>query len=96
MSDLLDIPHFDTEEEEADWWFQNQDTIEAAFERAEREGRLKRGSEAVKAVFRPKGAITVRMSETDLHTLRERASREGQEEESYAAALLHEALEKSA
>ena len=97
MIDPLDIPHFDTPDQEAEWWYENRDRVEAAFERAEREGRLKRGSGAIAAALRRKtgeATLTVRISEQDLAAIRDLASREGQNDKTYAAALLHQAIEQ--
>jgi predicted DNA binding CopG/RHH family protein len=96
MSDLLDIEHFDSPDQEADWWFENRDKVEAAFERAESEGRLKRGSEALTAALRKAGeaTLTIRISEQDLAAIRELAGREGQSDETYASGLLHQAIEQ--
>ncbi len=30
---MITVPHFQSESEEADWWFQNQDLLAAEFER---------------------------------------------------------------
>jgi predicted DNA binding CopG/RHH family protein len=94
MEKLLDIPHFENEEEEANWWFENQDKITSAFLRAEKEGRLKYGSGAVAALVRGQGALNLRISGEDLASIRKFASKEGQPEDVYASALLHDALQE--
>jgi hypothetical protein len=43
MSDLK-FPKFESETEEAKWWFENDDLVFAEFVKAAREGRLHRGS----------------------------------------------------
>ena len=94
MDKLLDIPHFANEEEEANLWFENQDKVTAAFERAAQEGRLRRGSGAIAALLRRQGALNLRIAGEDLATIRKLARRQGQPEEEYAAALLHKALKE--
>jgi predicted DNA binding CopG/RHH family protein len=94
MDKLLDIPHFDNEDQEANWWFENRDQVTAAFERAAKEGRLRRGSGAIAALLSRQGALNLRIAGEDLATIRKLASGEGQPEEVYAAALLHKALQE--
>jgi hypothetical protein len=94
MDKLLDIPHFENEEEEANWWFENRDKVTAAFERAAKEGRLRRGSGAIAVLLRLQGTLNLRIAGEDLARIRRLASRDGQPEEEYAAALLHKALEE--
>lgn len=43
MSDLK-VPKFETEAEEAKWWYDNEDLVAAEFVKAAREGRLRIGS----------------------------------------------------
>ena len=94
MDKLLDIPHFENEEEEANWWFDNRDKVAEAFLRAEKDGRLKYGSGAVAALLRVQGALNLRISGDDLASVRKLASKEGQPEDVYASALLHNALQE--
>ena len=94
MDNLLDIPHFENEEQEANWWFENRDKVTAAFVQAAQEGRLRRGSGAVSAILRRRGSLSLRISGEDLDTIRTLASQEGQPEEAYASELLHEALQE--
>jgi hypothetical protein len=43
MSGLI-LPKFTDEDEEAKWWFDNQDVVDAEFIKAAKEGRLRIGS----------------------------------------------------
>jgi hypothetical protein len=52
MSDLK-FPKFASEAEEAKWWFENDDLVSAEFEKAAREGRLRRGG--IRRLFAEKG-----------------------------------------
>jgi hypothetical protein len=47
------LPKFANEDEEAKWWFDNQELIADEFEKAAAEGRLKRGG--VRRLFAEKG-----------------------------------------
>jgi hypothetical protein len=44
MKDRPEIPKFASEEEEANWWFENRARVEEEFVEAARAGRLRSGS----------------------------------------------------
>jgi hypothetical protein len=44
MDDRLEVPKFASEEEEANWWFENRGKLEEEFLEAARRGRLRSGS----------------------------------------------------
>jgi hypothetical protein len=46
MAEILKIPRFETEGEEARWWAENQDQLAQVFQRAASEGNLRRGTVA--------------------------------------------------
>ena len=41
----MTIPHFDSEDQEAQWWYDHREELTEEFMQAYREGRLKRASE---------------------------------------------------
>ncbi len=92
MSDELRVPKFATEEMEAEWWYQNRGALEEAFVQAAKEGRLRRGSEALRRASGGGKALMLQLPDEDLATIRRLADREGQNDEVYAALLLHRAL----
>lgn len=47
------IPKFATETEEAKWWYENRELISDEFQKAAKEGRLKRGG--IRRLFAEKG-----------------------------------------
>jgi hypothetical protein len=49
----LKIPAFTDEAEEAKWWFENEELIADEFEKAAKEGRLRRGG--IRRLFAEKG-----------------------------------------
>jgi len=55
MSNVLQTPDFKSEEEEALWWYQNQDLVLAEFEQAAKEGTLA-GGHSQPGVRSPKAA----------------------------------------
>ena len=94
MTEKPDIPDFKSEAEEAEWWYNHRDWLESEFERAGAQGRLRRGSTALrKATDRARQReLTVRLSEDDFARIHDLAVRRGQDDEGFAGALLHEAL----
>jgi predicted DNA binding CopG/RHH family protein len=93
-----ELPNFANEEEEANWWYDNRDLVEAEFLHAEGEGTLRRGTamrQTQEAAAR-KHALTVRLSDGDLAKIRSLAAERGQNEEVCAAVLLHDALDSAA
>jgi predicted DNA binding CopG/RHH family protein len=87
----LVIPKFNTEAEEAEWWYQNRDALAEEFELAGRKGGLNFGSNALR---RAKGDVLVRVSPEDAAAIQKRAAQNGQPEAAYAGAILHEALQQ--
>lgn len=87
----LSIPQFDTEAEEAEWWYQNREALAEEFGLAERRGRLHFGSAALRLA---KGEVIVRVSPEDAATILKLAAESGQPEAAYAGAVLHEGLQQ--
>lgn len=44
MTKVFETPHFNSEQEEAEWWDSHQDELLVAFEEAEKNGTLGRGT----------------------------------------------------
>ena len=77
----LDTPEFATEQEEADWWFNNQNLIAAMFE----------------AKYGPPPSsrfVAADVDGEDADLLRKRAAAAGIEPHIYATRLIHEALHR--
>jgi hypothetical protein len=94
--DDLKVPSFGSEEEEAEWWFQNREEITDGFVRAASEKRLKSGSTALRRAReadRREPVLTIHLSEEDSIKIRRLAAEHGQGEEECAASILHQALE---
>jgi predicted metal-dependent hydrolase len=96
----LIIPAFATEAEEAKWWFENQGLIDKEFEKAAREGRLKRGG--IRRLFAEKGipfkepqplpTTTIRLDPDDIAKARVQAAERGLRYQTYLKMIIHEAL----
>jgi len=87
------LPDFQSEAEEAKWWFDHQDEILGDFERAAEDGTLLRGDSArVKAL----PTTTIRLDPADIELARVQAEKKGLKYQTYLKMILHEALTKEA
>jgi len=96
MNDNHQIPQFETEAEEAQWWFDHREDTADWMERAAAEGRttslaeIRRGrSETVAA-----SGASIRIDPADLSRAKSLAERRGLGYEAYLKMLVHEALER--
>ena len=94
MNDRLEVPKFASEEEEANWWFENRGKLEEEFLEAARTDRLRSGSTALRRARETANALTIHLSNSDLAAIRHLAAQRGQDEDTCAASILHRALEK--
>jgi hypothetical protein len=101
MSDLK-VPKFESEAEEAKWWYENRDRVSAEFAKAAKEGRLGRGG--IRRLFAEKGipfaepqkaptpTTTIRLDPEDIATARVQAAERGLRYQTYLKMLIREAL----
>src|SRR2546423_2678107 len=87
----LVVPKFNSETEEAEWWYQNREALAEEFELAERKGRLHFGSTALRLT---KGEMIVPISPEDVAAIQKLAAQNGQPEAAYAGSVLHEAIQQ--
>ncbi|HTX75964.1 MAG TPA: hypothetical protein VMD29_07150 [Terracidiphilus sp.] len=102
MSDLK-VPKFQTEAEEAKWWYDNRDKVSAEFHKAAKEGRLGRGG--VKRLLAERGipfqdpgatpTTTIRLDPEDIAKARAQAAERGLRYQTYLKMIIHEALRKA-
>lgn len=104
MSDFK-LPQFANEDEEAKWWYDNRELISDEFQKAAKEGRLKRGG--VRRLFaergipfpeekaRPTPTTTIRLDPDDIAKAREQAAKRGLRYQTYLKMLIREALLKA-
>ena len=87
------LPDFKSEDEEAKWWFDNQDELLKDFEQAATEGTLGRGT-AARIGGLP--TTTIRLDPVDIEMARTQAEKKGLKYQTYLKMLLHEALTREA
>ncbi len=106
MSDFK-IPAFANEAEEAKWWYENQELVADEFEKAAKEGRLRR--DGVRRLFAEKGipfpepqkapaptpTTTIRLDPEDIAKARVLAAERGLRYQTYLKMIIHEALRKA-
>ncbi len=86
------IPKFESEAEEAKWWFDNRDELDKDFAQAFAEGRLKRRT-AARIGGLP--TTTIRLDPEDIALARDQATARGLKYQTYLKMIVHEALLKA-
>jgi predicted DNA binding CopG/RHH family protein len=85
----LQIPDFENEEQEAQWWAKNPDFILARFESALAEKRLGRGTTARRGLT---PTTTIRLDPVDISRAKSQAERRGLKYQTYLKMLIRQAL----
>lgn len=89
------VPKFETEAQEARWWYENRDKVEDALMSAMDSGTIQRGTaQRLASERRASRNITIRMAEADLDLARGQATEKGLPYQTYIKSVLHEALVK--
>ena len=90
-------PKFNSEKEQAEWWYNNPEYILQEFKRAKAEGRLGHGT-AMRQMAERQAAksTTIRLDSTDLSLAKTQAEKKGLRYQTYLKMLIHEALSKEA
>ncbi|HWG21809.1 MAG TPA: hypothetical protein VG225_14855 [Terracidiphilus sp.] len=94
------VPKFANEDEEAKWWFENQELVANEFAKAAKEGRLRRGG--VRRLLAERGipfqepgptpTTTIRLDPEDIAKAREQAAERGLRYQTYLKMIIREAL----
>jgi len=93
--DQQSLPHFASETEEAQWWYEQRDQLTAKAEEAAERGalRLRHLLPPSDESSHPLKSITLQLSEQDLLRARKLALKQGLHDEAYLVMLLHGALD---
>ena len=87
----LKIPKFKNEAEEANWLYENRESLASAFLRAAAEGRVRHGTLKRRGGTTP---TTIRLPDEDLSRAKILAERQGLRYQTYLKMLIHQALER--
>ena len=93
MSERRQLPHFASESEEADWWYENREKHAEDFVQAIAEGRVTRNG-LKKRLEAARAMTTIALDTEDVSKAKALAERRGMEVASYLQLLVHEALER--
>ncbi|HEV2687686.1 MAG TPA: CopG family antitoxin [Bryobacteraceae bacterium] len=89
------IPAFNSEAEEADWWYRNRARLDKDFVEAAKTSKLKRlGTAALKARLAASQSrvVSIRLPEQDIELARRQATQKGLRYQTYIKSVLHQAL----
>jgi predicted DNA binding CopG/RHH family protein len=89
--ETLKIPKFDNETDEANWAYENRESLATAFLQAAQEGRVHQGSLKQRGITPP---TTIRLALEDISRARTLAEKRGLRYQTYLKMLIHEALER--
>ena len=96
MNDKPEIPRFQSESEEAQWWFDHREETARWMENAAAEGRTTSLASVLER--RRQGGstptVSIRIDPADLSRARIQAERRGLRYQTYLKMVLHEALER--
>jgi hypothetical protein len=93
MNDMLKVPKFATETEEAQWWFDNQDVLAEAFETAAKNGTLRRSTLADRLTRAKASQVPFVLDPADATLAGELAAKRGESYEAFLRRVVHQALE---
>lgn len=94
-SERIVVPKFDTEAEEAQWWYDNREKVEEALISAMENGTIRQGTaQRLTTEARASRNVTIRVAEADLDLARKQAQERGLPYQTYIKSIIHEALVK--
>ncbi len=88
-----ELPAFESEAEEAQWWFDNREAVGEEFVRAIQEGRATRGAMMRRGLVR---TPSIEIDPEDFSQAQALAEKKGIRYQTYLRILIHEALEREA
>ena len=93
MSEMLKVPKFESEAQEAQWWFDNQDLVADAFGAAAKNGTLRRSTLADR-LARAKGSqVPIVLDAADATLASALAAKRGESYEAFVRRVMHQALQ---
>ena len=97
MNEKPEVPQFESEAAEAQWWFDHREETGGWLERAAAEGRTNNlaGILAKKRTGGVTPTVSIRIDPADLSKARVQAERRGLRYQTYLKMVLHEALQRA-
>jgi predicted DNA binding CopG/RHH family protein len=92
------IPTFQSEAEEAEWWYKNRAKLDKDLVEAVKKGKLKRlGQATLKARLAASKSrvVSIRLPKDDIELARQQAARKGLPYQTYIKSVLHQALRQA-
>ena len=93
MSEMLKVPKFESEAEEAQWWFDSQDLLAEAFDAAAKNGTLRRSTLADRLARAKASQVPVVLDAADASRVSELAAKRGESYGDFVRRVVHQALE---
>ena len=87
--EVMQVPAFHTEAEEARWWAQQEDALAEEFLRAAETGRVGEATVARRAAL---PTTTIRLNPEDVEIAKKQAEKKGLRYQTYLKMLIHEVL----
>ena len=98
MKEKRPIPAFQSETEEAEWWFRNRARLDRDFVKAAKMGKLKRLDQATlkaRLAVSKSRVVSIRLPEDDIELARQQATQRGLPYQTYIKSVLHQALRQA-
>jgi predicted DNA binding CopG/RHH family protein len=92
------IPTFQSEAEEAEWWYKNRAKLDKDLVEAVKKGKLKRlGQATLKARLAASKSrvVSIRLPKDDIELARQQAAQKGLPYQTYIKSVLHQALRQA-
>jgi uncharacterized protein (DUF4415 family) len=92
------IPAFQSEAEEAEWWYKNRLRLDKDLLEAAKKGGLKRLDKATlqaRLAASKARVVSIRLPENDIEMARQQAAEKGLPYQTYIKSLLHQALRQA-
>ena len=92
------IPVFESEREEAEWWYKNRTRLDKDLVEAAKTGKLKRLDQATlkaRLAASRSRVVSIRLLENDIDLARQQAAQKGLPYQTYIKSVLHQALRRS-
>ena len=93
MIDMLKVPKFEMEAEEAQWWFANEDLLAEASDAAAKNGTLRRSTLADRLARAKASQVPIALDASNVTLARELAAKRGESYEAFVRGVVHDALE---